>query len=82
LALKNHNFIHFHDVLSPTGRFPVFHGGRWPHQTAVIQEVDTKNSYAVDSWFHDNGHPPEIVPLKQWKKGWKPVLQTDENTPE
>ena len=44
----------------------------WPHSTAVIRELATARHFAVDSWFHDNGHAPEIVPLTQWKSGWRP----------
>jgi hypothetical protein len=26
----------------------------------------------ADSCFHDNGVAPEILPLEQWKQGWRP----------
>ncbi len=35
-------------------------------------EVGSGQSYAVDSWFHDNGVPAEIVPLPDWLSGWMP----------
>ena len=44
----------------------------WPHTTAVVSEVGTGTKWAVDSWFHENGRPPEIVPLELWKTGWRP----------
>jgi len=44
----------------------------WPHTTAVIRDTRSDQLYAVDSWFEDNGKPPHIVPLKQWKDGWEP----------
>ena len=44
----------------------------WPHTTAIIEEVNQSKAWAVDSWFHDNGIAPEIVPLAQWKSGWEP----------
>ena len=44
----------------------------YPHASAVIQEMTTKQKYAVDSWFQDNGQPPFIVPLSTWKRGWAP----------
>jgi hypothetical protein len=44
----------------------------WPHTTAVISETGTAARWAVDSWFHDNGRPPEIVPLELWRRGWRP----------
>jgi hypothetical protein len=44
----------------------------WPHTTAVVRDTQSGESYAVDSWFLDNGQPPFIVPLKEWKDGWHP----------
>lgn len=45
---------------------------QWPHSSAVIRDTHDNAYYVVDSWFHDNGRPPEIVPLDTWKRGWKP----------
>lgn len=45
----------------------------WPHSTAVIVERRNSAAFAVDSWFHDNGAAPEILPLAEWRKGWKPA---------
>lgn len=44
----------------------------WPHTTAVIRDKQSGELYVVDSWFRDNGQPPYILPLKQWKDGWDP----------
>lgn len=71
-VLKQENLIKYHDVNSPAVRLPLIHGGGWPHQTATIVEKDTQTAYVVDSWFHDNGFAPEIIPLSIWKQGWKP----------
>lgn len=43
-----------------------------PHFTAVILDKSDNTKYAVDSWFRDNGEPPYIVPLNDWKAGWNP----------
>lgn len=75
--LQQKGLLKHHRVESPTARFPIIHAGRWPHQTAVISELKTGQSYVVDSWFHNNGAPPEIVSLKQWKEGWKPKAPDD-----
>ena len=79
--LEQRGLLRHHRVESPTARLPIIHAGRWPHQTAVISELETSRFYVVDSWFHDNGQPPEIVELKQWKEGWKPdrADETDES---
>lgn len=76
--LAQKGLLKFHTVEPPTARFPLIHAGRWPHQTAVISQNDTSEFFVVDSWFHNNGVPPEIVPLKQWKEGWKPDRNDDE----
>ncbi len=44
----------------------------WPHTTAVVSEVEGGRLWAVDSWFLDNGEPPFILPLEDWKSGWRP----------
>jgi hypothetical protein len=54
---------------------PVLRGhliDRWPHNTATIYESQSGESFAVDSWFHGNGQPPEIIGLAVWQGGWSP----------
>ena len=70
--LEQLGFIKFHDVGFPESRQPFFGGSVWWHQTATMTEKETGERYAVDSWFQDNGHPAFIVPLKEWKDGWRP----------
>lgn len=44
-----------------------FFDGRYPHWTAVM--VDERGEkWAVDSWFEPGGGPPDIMPLKEWKR--------------
>ncbi len=45
-----------------------------PHTTAVVKDNATGKKWAVDSWFHDNGVPPEILPLSEWRGGWEPPV--------
>lgn len=61
-----------HDVAKPATRLPI-PTGWWPHTTAVITERGSGTAYAVDSWFEANGHPPYIVELGTWRRGWKPA---------
>ncbi len=75
ILLKQNNLITFHDISSPATRLPLFGGGNWAHQTAVIVNLETQKPFAVDSWFRDNGAPADIVPLKQWHNGWRPQRQ-------
>ncbi len=68
--LARQGLLRFHRVEARVTRGWFIFG--WPHTTAVISETKTGARWAVDSWFHDNGMPPEIVPLKLWKTGWRP----------
>ena len=45
------------------------HRAKWQvdiHWTAVMRDTVTGQSYAVDSWFLDNGQPPYIQKLEDW----------------
>lgn len=70
--LAQKKLLRFHDVGTPQGRFPILARGLGPHQTAVITDKASSERYAVDSWFHDNGAPAEVVPFKAWFYGWRP----------
>ena len=48
--------------------------GQFPHNTAVIEDLETGERYAVDSYFHANGAPPEIVPVSEWVTGFIPEV--------
>ena len=46
------------------------HRARWVfdiHWTAVIRDTVTGQFYAVDSWYLDNGRPPYIQKLEDWR---------------
>ena len=68
--LEQDGLFRFHTVVDRSTRFGLFVG--MPHTTAVIRENDTGIRYAVDSWFFDNGQPPYIVKLEDWKSGKDP----------
>lgn len=70
--LQQKGLLRHHQIESPSVRLPIIDSGRWPHQTAVITELETSKFFAVDSWFYNNGHPPEIIPLRDWKEGKTP----------
>jgi hypothetical protein len=46
------------------------------HWTAVITDRSNGQQFAVDSWYRDNGQPPDIQPLEDWLKGHKPEEQS------
>ncbi len=68
--LARDGLFRFHTVADRSTRFGIFIG--MPHTTAVIRENATGVRYAVDSWFFDNGQPPYIVKLEDWKSGKDP----------
>lgn len=72
MLLQEKNWLKFHDVKAPNTRVPFGLGVFVSHRTAVIEDRVTKKQYAVDSWFHDNGKPAEVVPLSIWKARWHP----------
>ena len=69
--MQNDGLLKFHQVESRATRGFLIIGG-WPHSTAVISEKHSDKKWAVDSWFRDNGVEPDIVPLKEWRRGWRP----------
>lgn len=79
--LKQNGLLKFHTMHAPSARVPILQGrlGFVPHQTASITDTATNQRYAVDSWFHDNGHPAEIVAFETWKKGWNPSRNQHKN---
>ncbi|ORU90868.1 MAG: hypothetical protein A6F71_07930 [Cycloclasticus sp. symbiont of Poecilosclerida sp. M] len=68
--LREKGWINFHREGYRVNRGFFFNG--WPHTSAMINNPSTGKDYVVDSWFHKNGEPVEIVPLKLWHAGWWP----------
>ncbi len=68
--LRQNGLVKLHEIEDMRTRNFFFTG--WPHTTAVIRETATKERYAVDSWFYDNGAPATIVPFALWKSGYIP----------
>jgi len=74
--LENEGLLAWHDVRAPMSRGFFING--WPHTSAVIAETNSEQHYVVDSWFHDNGQPAEVVTLETWVGGWSPEGSTAE----
>lgn len=72
LWLQYGGLLRHHTVRYPANR----HVGVlfYQHNTAVIQETATARLWAVDSWFHPGGAPPEIIPLPLWQDGYSPAI--------
>ncbi len=68
--LRREELLRWHVPAHPARRHAFL--GFGVHYTAVLVEQSTGRAYAVDSWFHANGVPVEVVALEQWRRGWAP----------
>lgn len=57
------NLLKWHRVSKRQKRDPWFFSVHW---TAVIDEIESQTSYAVDAWVNANGEPPVIQPIADW----------------
>lgn len=64
-ALERRGWLTFHRVDLKQRRIVWF----IDHWTATIREIASGERYAVDSWFRDNGEPPYLQRLEDWKRG-------------
>ena len=64
--LDAHGLLHHHRVLQPVAR-GWFIDLRYPHATAVLQEIESGTKWAVDSWPRANAEPPVIQLLSEWR---------------
>lgn len=65
LYLDKSGYLRRHDVRANRSR-GIFVDGRYPHATAVIADKETREVFAVDSWFEPAGGPPDIMLLSKW----------------
>ena len=69
--LNNQGKLHWHRVSDVVHRGWLFDLA-YPHTALSIAELNSGDRFVIDSWFHDNGRPPEVLPLSIWKAGWTP----------
>ena len=69
-VLNQKNKIIWHEIISLSTRGGIFAG--YPHTAVLLKEKQSQEKFIIDSWFHDNAQPAEVVDYKKWKKGWKP----------
>lgn len=67
--LEQLGLLRFHTVLKRVERASLIFNVHW---AAHILDITTRQEYAVDSWFYDNGHPAVIYRLQDWLKGASP----------
>jgi len=61
--LQAHGLLRWHRVVERAYRAPYVFDQHWAGQ---IIELETLDSYVVDSWHLDNGSPPYIQALNDW----------------
>jgi hypothetical protein len=49
-----------------------FIDGAWPHNAAGVRDLKTDELFVFDSFYKSNGKTPYVVPLSEWKAGWRP----------
>jgi hypothetical protein len=67
--LQAHGWLRFHEVLEPLVRTRFIVA---VHRAARIRDRGTREAYAVDSWYFDNGHPAAVLTLEDWLAGKRP----------
>ena len=69
LLLEQNGLLRHHRTAPPDIR-GFFLDGRYQHYAAVIQDQSTGAPWVVDSWVRDNGQPPVMAPLSQWRASY------------
>lgn len=70
--LQARGWLRHHEVLEPVRRSRLLFFQHW---AARIRERETRNEYAVDSWFFDNGRPVLVLPVEDWLAYRTPNVQ-------
>ena len=67
--LEARGWLRFHHVLQPLRRIRFIFAVHW---AARIRDRGTQQTYVVDSWYFDNGHPAAVLMLEDWLAGKNP----------
>lgn len=70
ILLENAELLTHHQLAGRVHRGPFTLNA--PHNSAAIKEVNSGESFAVDSWFGANGQPPWITSTTYWLSGASP----------
>ncbi len=70
--LDKAGLLRHHEVGTPVHRAWI--PDELTHLTAVLVEDGSRRDYAIDSWFHGNGHAAEVVDIEAWLEGWQPAV--------
>jgi len=64
--IEKRGWLKYHKVGRPSARGLLF-DLRYPHNTAVVIETDSREAWVIDSWIPANAEFPDIMPLAVWK---------------
>ncbi len=67
--VQRQGWLRHHDVLAPAYRAPRFFD---LHYASQVREQNGGKAWVIDTWFHDFGARPEVLPLTTWAEGWSP----------
>lgn len=68
LLLSDLDLLRHHGVTGPQSRGYLF-DMRYPHATAVVENVRTGAKWAIDPWPKRNGQRPDTMPIERWMQG-------------
>ncbi len=69
---ERQDVLKWHEVGEPIHR-GYFLDMKWPHNSATVIEKQSRDVYAVDSYWYDNGVPATIVHMDIWMTDWDPT---------
>lgn len=72
LMIQAAGLLHHHSVGTPVHRAWI--ADEITHITATLVENTARGRYAIDSWFHGNGHAAEVMEITAWLDGWQPEV--------
>ncbi len=74
-ALQRRGWLRFHRVDLKQRRIRWF----FTHWSATIRQLDNGEVFAVDSWYRDNGQPPYLQRIEDWRRkaDFSPELNPD-----
>ncbi len=62
--LMEMGLLRHHVIDAPESRGLIVNG--LPHTAAVVRERKSGQKWVVDGWTHNNGEPPDVMPLETW----------------
>lgn len=68
LLLSQLDLLRHHEVAAPESRGFLL-DMRYPHATAVVENLKNGSRWAIDSWPKRNGERPDTLPIERWMKG-------------